>query len=323
MKWVDTSDGLIPAYAGRTTATNTPCHRRGAHPRLRGVDIHRRWPHEIGEGSSPLTRGGRRVGSARGVEHGLIPAYAGRTILLVWMFADDEAHPRLRGADHASSHFQLSPVGSSPLTRGGLLWDKKFDNGDGLIPAYAGRTRNLKTPYSISWAHPRLRGADSNWRRAMVARGGSSPLTRGGRVLRLLLGLVIRLIPAYAGRTQKGQGGYPTCGAHPRLRGADRKSYGFEIKKDGSSPLTRGGLVAVPDEKTIQGLIPAYAGRTRVSVRTLRMRRAHPRLRGADRVNTGKIPHHEGSSPLTRGGPFMHRHIPTRRGLIPAYAGRT
>ncbi|CQD13099.1 conserved hypothetical protein [Corynebacterium striatum] len=90
------------------------------------------------------------------------------------------------------------------------------------------------------------------------------------------------LIPAYAGRTNSM--GYEAIvqRAHPRLRGADHYSNDDPTPAEGSSPLTRGGQWRRGRTREYRGLIPAYAGRTRLA-RAMRVPRgAHPRLRGAD-----------------------------------------
>ncbi len=70
----------------------------------------------------------------------LIPAYAGRTYLKFQHDKPNEAHPRLRGADHALCSECFEFLGSSPLTRGGLKAASYRGQKQGLIPAYAGRT---------------------------------------------------------------------------------------------------------------------------------------------------------------------------------------
>ena len=153
--------GLIPAYAGRTFQVVELVDGQGAHPRLRGADLPRPRGRRHQPGSSPLTRGGRRLCSRVPQESGLIPAYAGRTTPNDQSEAHHRAHPRLRGADYWFSGSRMSGRGSSPLTRGGHpgwhypLGDRR------LIPAYAGRTRQRSTPYGYHRAHPRLRGADA------------------------------------------------------------------------------------------------------------------------------------------------------------------
>ncbi|CQD13090.1 conserved hypothetical protein [Corynebacterium striatum] len=61
----------------------------------------------------------------------------------------------------------------------------------------------------------------------------------------------------------------------------------------------------------MQGLIPAYAGRTALPAEAHRVEGAHPRLRGADLDEIGFMPRGVGSSPLTRGGRIGHRRAPS------------
>ncbi|STD62683.1 Domain of uncharacterised function (DUF2825) [Corynebacterium striatum] len=173
----------------------------------------------------------------------------------------------------------------------------------GLIPAYAGRTRQPRQPPPSSGAHPRLRGADAFNVSSMREPDGSSPLTRGGLHFYSPHPQRRRLIPAYAGRTPKSYTRSYGEQAHPRLRGADAHAGHRRIYPWGSSPLTRGGPV-----KTV--------GAAGVMV-------AHPRLRGADLMPWRGSAPRSGSSPLTRGGhpSGTPKRMPV--GLIPAYAGRT
>ncbi len=158
---------------------------------------------------------------------------------------------------------------------------------EALFPAYAGRTAAARQLRGSPAAHPRLRGADETSPLPYYGWKGSSPLTRGGP-------------------TSPMPRGKP-CTAHPRLRGADLDEIGFMPRDVGSSPLTRGGLSLTLSIDKAAGLIPAYAGRTRISPGKVKMRRAHPRLRGADEVLQDGIPRNQGSSPLTRGGPNPRR----------------
>ena len=212
------------------------------------------------------------------------------------------AHPRLRGADSLRALNESFTEGSSPLTRGGLRASALASTLCGLIPAYAGRTY-LDPPYlPRTRAHPRLRGADlARWLMSCAA-WGSSPLTRGGRIVGDWVSLRPGLIPAYAGRTVKWWQIVATCGAHPRLRGADILLMWRFGAVWGSSPLTRGGLRTRSQRRQRRGLIPAYAGRTRSAWCGGRHSWAHPRLRGADQKRTSTYCTPKGSSPLTRGG---------------------
>ena len=111
-----------------------------AHPRSRGENVTDAVRAFTGDGSSPLTRGKRRVPSFQIFLVGLIPAHAGKTaksssqILFAW------AHPRSRGENNGNRNTEFDKCGSSPLTRG-----KRRVPGFqvflvGLIPAHAGKT---------------------------------------------------------------------------------------------------------------------------------------------------------------------------------------
>ncbi len=157
----DGQPGLIPAYAGRTINPPNLKTSTRAHPRLRGADASSTHAPRHPKGSSPLTRGGHHSVTLVWEYAGLIPAYAGRTdVLLLWCTAH-AAHPRLRGADPPMYSRVSRCRGSSPLTRGGL--------GRGMGDSMS------------RVAHPRLRGADSAYSALPTTFMGSSPLTRGGR----------------------------------------------------------------------------------------------------------------------------------------------
>ena len=315
--------GLIPAYAGRTARSICIVLGIWAHPRLRGADRRAASYSIPARGSSPLTRGGPTADAVGALSSRLIPAYAGRTHSWAFLCAAPEAHPRLRGADRPLSRPGRGTVGSSPLTRGGLVDALNVLAPAWLIPAYAGRTPEPDSRPESDRAHPRLRGADSASDVYQLGVYGSSPLTRGGP--EPCRGGVANggLIPAYAGRTRAMPGRSCQWWAHPRLRGADSAFHLPTPGLDGSSPLTRGGLIAGAWRPSSVGLIPAYAGRTRGARQLQRFRKAHPRLRGADRAKARSVLLSSGSSPLTRGGRGTATHLLAEYGLIPAYAGRT
>ena len=172
-------------------------------------------------------------------------------------------------------------------------------------------------------AHPRSRGENPGRRRRGARAGGSSPLTRGKRpgVRRILRWP--GLIPAHAGKTPFRRGARTSTSAHPRSRGeneaGDEKGSTFE----GSSPLTRGKLIATPGGFCSHGLIPAHAGKTPKARRRHRPTRAHPRSRGENGLATPSVHEARGSSPLTRGKLRAVRGALVGCGLIPAHAGKT
>ena len=91
----------------------------------------------------------------------------------------------------------------------------------------------------------------------------------------------------------------------------------------GSSPLTRGKRAYRSGDDTQAGLIPAHAGKTLSTPRSVTRRRAHPRSRGENAERFEAISRGRGSSPLTRGKRGGAGGLPLELGLIPAHAGKT
>ena len=193
----------------------------------------------------------------------------------------------------------------------------------GLIPAHAGKTSVMTTHGGWRRAHPRSRGENLRWAEERWGNRGSSPLTRGKRVLHARYAPVPGLIPAHAGKTLSATSSQCVDWAHPRSRGENMSLNTCGVPGGGSSPLTRGkrGLVCWPG--CAGGLIPAHAGKTSVGRVLQPAPRAHPRSRGENlapmMIRFGTA----GSSPLTRGKPWSEVTRAQGCGLIPAHAGKT
>ena len=110
---------------------------------------------------------------------------------------------------------------------------------------------------------------------------------------------------------------------HPRIRGEHRSTPCFFRRLSGSSPHTRGALLAEDDPGLARRIIPAYAGSTQHWPARRTQSPDHPRIRG-EHQSTSRISRHSpGSSPHTRGAPRSHACAISRRRIIPAYAGST
>ena len=71
---------------------------------------------------------------------GIIPAYAGNTVILSFGLPRRWDHPRVCG-EHSERRIAMAPlVGSSPRMRGTLDGLNVRDRPSGIIPAYAGNT---------------------------------------------------------------------------------------------------------------------------------------------------------------------------------------
>ena len=274
-------------------------------------------------GSSPLTRG-KQIGEVGGgFDGGLIPAHAGKTPRRAGQAWRAGAHPRSRGENNRGPTGDLSPLGSSPLTRGKQGEDLDHAASSGLIPAHAGKTSAPTRSYSEAGAHPRSRGENTRLRAARTVSAGSSPLTRGKHLPQPGRTAPQRLIPAHAGKTDVPSTAATPSRAHPRSRGENSPTGGATVLSEGSSPLTRGKLYPSVQFRALRGLIPAHAGKTRSTASSTRSPPAHPRSRGENRCACLGVRVVPGSSPLTRGKRELFGADAERRGLIPAHAGKT
>ena len=210
---------LIPAHAGKTSH-HLPARERGsAHPRSRGENAGRTGRGGPGWGSSPLTRGKPWCKPCLPRHVGLIPAHAGKTLMVAISTATRPAHPRSRGENGSAPSIISVRSGSSPLTRGKPDPYSYAAVKRGLIPAHAGKTVLVHAPASYGAAHPRSRGENFAGLKDKLSSAGSSPLTRGKPVLTPPLIALVRLIPAHAGKTPLRRRHRGREAAHPRSRG--------------------------------------------------------------------------------------------------------
>ena len=192
---------IIPAYAGSTASPPSMTAVRRDHPRIRGE-------HGAGRirclsivGSSPHTRGAPDRGSVVGQLVGIIPAYAGSTRPGRCRPVRRQDHPRIRGEHGLLGHAHLSAQGSSPHTRGAPERRRWQDGRRRIIPAYAGSTKKPNPSQPARGDHPRIRGEHGGPADGLHAGPGSSPHTRGARLIVPAAYTGLRIIPAYAGST--------------------------------------------------------------------------------------------------------------------------
>ena len=134
---------------------------------------------------------------------------------------------------------------------------------------------------------------------------------------------MVGLIPAHAGKTPASPWRGLEAWAHPRSRGENPHHLGARVKKEGSSPLTRGKPRSGQATRLSTRLIPAHAGKTGYEAAISARIWAHPRSRGENlfliRTSCARV----GSSPLTRGKHTRREITRNEHGLIPAHAGKT
>ena len=112
--------GLIPAYAGKTTNSPLQSLLLEAHPRVCGENRLRLLRAHGATGSSPRMRGKPLTQSNGDAASGLIPAYAGKTLMRRATVRRSPAHPRVCGENEAWIDIEVARRGSSPRMRGKL-----------------------------------------------------------------------------------------------------------------------------------------------------------------------------------------------------------
>ena len=173
--------GLIPAWAGRSSAWNTASAAARAHPRVGGEVLHSNAAGDAMVGSSPRGRGGPIWRPVRVERHGLIPAWAGRSWDGPRLSDCDRAHPRVGGEVPTPTDLFRVAEGSSPRGRGGPPLRHLRASVRGLIPAWAGRSTARAPRPTLDGAHPRVGGEVTFYSPTAGILEGSSPRGRGGR----------------------------------------------------------------------------------------------------------------------------------------------
>ena len=153
--------------------------------------------------------------------------------------------------------------GSSPHMRGTLRMGFHDRLRLGIIPAYAGNTRDVSTRNGGPRDHPRICGEHRYFAITLAPVSGSSPHMRGTLADQPQATPVDGIIPAYAGNTTRSAWRISNHGDHPRICGehiADELNVTTQV---GSSPHMRGTLGTTLNHLLNRGIIPAYAGNTR------------------------------------------------------------
>ena len=198
-------------------------------------------------GSSPRMRGTRLVPLGFSGGGGIIPAYAGNTMITLSGKSSNGDHPRVCGEHQKPTPATITVKGSSPRMRGTLSAAREVGVEAGIIPAYAGNTTCRKWRNTWMRDHPRVCGEHQS---------------QIGAHLRTL-----GIIPAYAGNTLAVLRYHIRHWDHPRVCGEHPLLATPKHVRQGSSPRMRGTLGLSVSCRVLRGIIPAYAGNTARSCR--------------------------------------------------------
>ena len=151
--------------------------------------------------------------------------------------------------------------------RGTLQQQHRQDRSLGIIPAYAGNTRRSGGSRPRPGDHPRVCGEHPQPSETTSCTSGSSPRMRGTQSEPQISVKSSRIIPAYAGNTAAVLHAVDRLRDHPRVCGEHSDSSVCVMPCSGSSPRMRGTHALLRGGRARAGIIPAYAGNTRLSRR--------------------------------------------------------
>ena len=172
---------------------------------------------------------------------------------------------------------------------------------DRITPAYAGK-RYIKTRFAIFFRdHPRLCGEKCKICQSGQRMLGSPPPMRGKDENLCICIVLIRITPAYAGKSRRSFPTVPIYMDHPRLCG-EKFQCGLHTRRHrGSPPPMRGKVPSVLGPVGMAGITPAYAGKRLLACFWNRQNRDHPRLCGEKVKSAERNIIMEGSPPPMRG----------------------
>ena len=131
---------IIPARAGKTSATASTGGSPPDHPRACGENATAAWTGVQAAGSSPRVRGKQAPCGSGEHPPRIIPARAGKTSSMRKWRTSSSDHPRACGENQDFSILQIARLGSSPRVRGKHLPHIAHVRARRIIPARAGKT---------------------------------------------------------------------------------------------------------------------------------------------------------------------------------------
>ena len=151
-----------------------------------------------------------------------------------------------------------------------------------------------------------------------------SPPRMRGKVSTTLQGDIIEgITPAYAGKRSQDVAELQSGWDHPRVCGEKMCCTAIAFRSSGLPPRMRGKGDFVHQRSSLDGITPAYAGKSPVRSGCPHPRRDHPRVCGEKSRPLSRWVYALGLPPRMRGKVFVIFPVQTGKGIIPAYAGKS
>ena len=212
--------------------------------------------------------------------------------------------------------------GPSPRVRGSRQPRRAGFPYRGSIPACAGKPSSSATAAAPMRVHPRVCGEALAIIPRDAAAAGPSPRVRGSLHRNAEVLVVVRSIPACAGKPTTPRRRAGPSGVHPRVCGEASGVRRARRRNRGPSPRVRGSPRQGAVLREGPGSIPACAGKPRACPRHPTSARVHPRVCGEAPLDMCVVEHQMGPSPRVRGSREGGKQRAGRQGSIPACAGK-
>ena len=232
-----------------------------------------------------------------------IPAHAGKTRPRRLQRVPGKEHPRACGENALVSVPCFACEGTSPRMRGKPPQRLRWPCGLGNIPAHAGKTPAWPGFQPSRKEHPRACGENTFASAVHVDDLGTSPRMRGKRRRPRYRRWHRGNIPAHAGKTVAARPGCGKSTEHPRACGENPVCKRQMIRPRGTSPRMRGKLIPGAIASSLEGNIPAHAGKTSLISVPFITWTEHPRACGENFKIIIRLVNGIGTSPRMRGKP--------------------
>ena len=193
--------GNTPAYAGKTSGTNSRNHLSWKHPRVCGEDLPSPCSTDAEVETPPRMRGRPHVDTADRVDPGNTPAYAGKTEHHGYAGVSWQKHPRVCGEDLRALNLCLHLPETPPRMRGRLSPPPLAALILRNTPAYAGKTDAGEVWDGLVKKHPRVCGEDASDKKENGPQSETPPRMRGRPETSHTAVQRRGNTPAYAGKT--------------------------------------------------------------------------------------------------------------------------
>ena len=145
--------------------------------------------------------------------------------------------------------------------RGKANGNKFIDGKYRITPAYAGKRCTPSEYLEIIKDHPRLCGEKIAVADSITSILGSPPPMRGKVTVLVFGSMILRITPAYAGKSTIDGGKHDRSKDHPRLCGEKVCLCHMKKESKGSPPPMRGKVVTFTLCGQSPRITPAYAGK--------------------------------------------------------------